>query len=365
VTTGVQGKALGVRASTPPVASATTRARFLARPPTADWPATTQGHEDVLDRLTRSPFVLGCAGSQEQRRRGLVLLLDWLSEQPGDSWQDRWLASGVDAAGAHWRQIPAQWLRGRGQDSGGRNGLLCAALTVAICADVLRPHLAWFVDAAPRGGFLARGMAQSRDAHGFTRLQQACDRNPHMSAAAAGHTLHRGAVILAAKGGTVADITVGDALELLDRSVSPAPRTNSPSSTGAHPPQRQPISASRGLPAPPQRETNERRTDRGATRSRQRALALQAAAELIIGHRTWLHRSDFTDFIITSPDILDDTPMAGIDWPSAISALDTGDLPCSSSEQRILRLAASLADGIPVSLRDTLTGLDDHNRHWR
>ncbi len=216
MTTGVQGKALGVRASTPPVASATTRARFLARPPTADWPATTQGHEDVLDRLTRSPFVLGCAGSQEQRRRGLVLLLDWLSEQPGDSWQDRWLASGVDAAGAHWRQIPAQWLRGRGQDSGGRNGLLCAALTVAICADVLRPHLAWFVDAAPRGGFLARGMAQSRDAHGFTRLQQACDRNPHMSAAAAGHTLHRGAVILAAKGGTVADITVGDALELLD-----------------------------------------------------------------------------------------------------------------------------------------------------
>ena len=55
------------------------------------------------------------------------------------------------------------------------------------------------------------------------------------------------------------------------------------------------------------------------------------------------------------------TTMAEIDWPTTIAALDTDDLPCSSGEQRILRLAASLADGIPVDLRDTLTGLDDRN----
>ena len=53
--------------------------------------------------------------------------------------------------------------------------------------------------------------------------------------------------------------------------------------------------------------------------------------------------------------------MAGIDWPAAITALDTGSLPCSGGEQRMLRLAASLAGGIPVDLRDALTGLDDHN----
>ena len=53
--------------------------------------------------------------------------------------------------------------------------------------------------------------------------------------------------------------------------------------------------------------------------------------------------------------------MASIDWPAAITALDTGNLPCSGGEQRMLRLAASLADGIPVDLRDTLTGLDNHN----
>ena len=27
---------------------------------------------------------------------GLASLLDWLEDQPGDSWQDRWLASGAD-----------------------------------------------------------------------------------------------------------------------------------------------------------------------------------------------------------------------------------------------------------------------------
>jgi hypothetical protein len=83
--------------------------------------------------------------------------------------------------------------------------------------------------------------------------------------------------------------------------------------------------------------------------------SLEAAAELIIGHRTWLRHTDFTAFITTG------TALASIDWPAAITALDTGGLPCSGSEQRILRLAASLADGIPVSLHDALTGLDDHN----
>ena len=53
--------------------------------------------------------------------------------------------------------------------------------------------------------------------------------------------------------------------------------------------------------------------------------------------------------------------MADIDWAAAITALDTGNLPCSGGEQRMLRLAASLADGIPVNLRDALTGIDDHN----
>jgi hypothetical protein len=53
--------------------------------------------------------------------------------------------------------------------------------------------------------------------------------------------------------------------------------------------------------------------------------------------------------------------MAAIDWPATIAALDNGGLPCSGGERRVLRLAASLADGIPVDLRDASTGMDTAN----
>lgn len=84
----------------------------------------------------------------------------------------------------------------------------------------------------------------------------------------------------------------------------------------------------------------------------------EAGVGLLIGHDVFLHRADFTSRFISAPD--DGTGLAVIDWPAAITALDAG-LPCSGSENRMLRLAASLASGIPVSLRDALTGLDNHN----
>jgi hypothetical protein len=89
----------------------------------------------------------------------------------------------------------------------------------------------------------------------------------------------------------------------------------------------------------------------------------EASTELVISHGSFLARSDFTGrFIEIGTSITDGiTTMASIDWPAAITALDTGNLPCSGGEQRMLRLAASLADGIPVDLRDALTGIDDHN----
>jgi hypothetical protein len=92
------------------------------------------------------------------------------------------------------------------------------------------------------------------------------------------------------------------------------------------------------------------------------AYCLEAAAELLIAHKTWLHRADFTsEFITLTRGLTDARWMAIIDWPAAITALDSGHLPCSGGERRILRLIASIADGIPVDLSDVLTGLDDTN----
>ena len=86
----------------------------------------------------------------------------------------------------------------------------------------------------------------------------------------------------------------------------------------------------------------------------------EAAAELLIA-KSWLHRDDFTSrFVTVHPGIGSGQLMTVIDWPAAAAALGSG-LACSGDEQRMLKITASLADGIPVDLRDTLTGLDDRN----
>lgn len=64
------------------------------------------------------------------------------------------------------------------------------------------------------------------------------------------------------------------------------------------------------------------------------------------GSGCWLDREDFTSqFITTTGAGSDGTATASSDWEAAIAPLDAGELPCSGREQRVLRLAASIAAG--------------------
>jgi hypothetical protein len=53
--------------------------------------------------------------------------------------------------------------------------------------------------------------------------------------------------------------------------------------------------------------------------------------------------------------------MAWVDWQAAVAALDAGRPACADSEARVLRIAASIAEGVPVDLRGCLSGLDEGN----
>src|SRR5712692_8651712 len=87
-----------------------------------------------------------------------------------------------------------------------------------------------------------------------------------------------------------------------------------------------------------------------------------AATALIIGHDHFLHQRGFRRIIAAGSSICSGEPVAVIRWKAAIHALDTGLLPCSTSEQAVLRIAASLGDpAIPVHLRSVLGGLDRRN----
>ena len=86
---------------------------------------------------------------------------------------------------------------------------------------------------------------------------------------------------------------------------------------------------------------------------------LEAACELLIA-TSWLHRDDFASFIRTGTSITNGvTELAEIDWQAAITGRDSGLLPCSGGENRTLRLAASIAAGIPVDLQHVLSSLDE------
>ena len=87
-----------------------------------------------------------------------------------------------------------------------------------------------------------------------------------------------------------------------------------------------------------------------------------AAAGLIISHGHFLHRDAFRPTITASTGISTGQPLAAISWDAALHALESGLLPCASSGQAILRIAASLGDpAIPVHLRTVLGNLDTRN----
>jgi len=91
-------------------------------------------------------------------------------------------------------------------------------------------------------------------------------------------------------------------------------------------------------------------------------LAGTAAAGLIISHQNFLHRDAFRRIISTGASISTGQPLAITGWDAALRALHAGQMPCASSEQAILQIAASLGDpAIGVRLRTVLGNLDRRN----
>jgi integrase len=188
--------------------------QFPPRPRPASWEATTASRGRVLARLLASPFAFDHVKYQDSARRGLCRVLDWLQSQPAGTWQDRWIASGAEQH-ADWRVLPLGMaeIPDRNHASHKKIDECSTGLTLLICADVIRPSLEWLlVTPAPKN--LARAMARTRDQAAFAELSAVC-----RTLAAAQNTrnvaLARIAMILAAKGGLVEDITVGDCLETM------------------------------------------------------------------------------------------------------------------------------------------------------
>ena len=85
----------------------------------------------------------------------------------------------------------------------------------------------------------------------------------------------------------------------------------------------------------------------------------EAAAGLLVAHRSWLARADFLRFVDVAPSFSNERVlMASINWEAALAA----NMGASSSETQMLAVAAELA-GVHSgrSLRDLLGGLNRAN----
>jgi len=209
-----------------PVISAELRAlrgKYPPRPVAVSWEATAMDRGAVLARLLAPPFLRDCPSTRDARRYGLIRMLDWLQAQPGQTWQERWHASGLDAGGradARWKHEVRAWLVETGRIAPGNTSvhkILPAGLVQLMCGDIIRPSISWLLTIwGP--AFLADEMARVRDPAGFAALQ-AASRGSVISDVVADGAYLRIAAIMAAKGGMVTDITVGDCVELLDKSL--------------------------------------------------------------------------------------------------------------------------------------------------
>ena len=204
----------GIAAPAPP-RNSQLRRQFPPRPALEPWLATAQDQDEVLRRLTSPPFLAKVKATRAGRRRGTAKLLRWLSSFPGDTWQQRWEASGSeDHPGSSWAPLPLGWLRGNGLAASYDENDLSSGLLMLICGDVVRPRMTWMVTRAHR--HLAPVMAETRDPAGFARLRELAESGPASALKDARLADTRIATILACKGGVVSDVTVGDCVEMAD-----------------------------------------------------------------------------------------------------------------------------------------------------
>ena len=164
------------------------------------------------------PFALDNAGSQQIAPAGRAGRGELAGRRsPARRWQHRWQASGAEDQ-PDWRD--ADHRRGRRQAAGetaagSALAHLSPGLLVLICADVIRPSLGWLLHFAAGAAQPGRRDGPHPRPRRRSPSSTGCARPAPVGLQVGQQALTRIGVIMAAKGGPVADVQVGDCLELL------------------------------------------------------------------------------------------------------------------------------------------------------
>lgn len=180
------------------------------------WTASQQSVEEVLAGI--EALEAGASDKEMRRRlRDASVLLCWLQRFAGESWQQRWLASGADTAGKAWPDLVT---------NGADDGLSAAGLPDdpvkarklatgtagrLILLDAIRPGYDWLYS-SPSGTLFPR-FEQLRDPAGFAAVGARCDADPRMTSTDRRAALIQLCRILMHNGGLLGEITLADCVE--------------------------------------------------------------------------------------------------------------------------------------------------------
>lgn len=184
--------------------------KFPPRVRDAIWPAT-KGTEEAALALLEQPHVrAGSESAQDSRMVGARLILRWLSTFPGETWQERFQACPGAISRDAWNEEVMKWAHSVGRKP--PLGCLNAGILALVVADIVRPDMAWMSTRVSH--HLHALISASRDPEGFAWLESSIPAAERQTTRGK-RALRSIALILAATGGGVRDICVGDFLALL------------------------------------------------------------------------------------------------------------------------------------------------------
>lgn len=176
------------------------------------WIASQQSVEEIMAGVE----VLEAAASPKElarRLRDTAVLLDWLRLFPGESWQQRWLASGADTAGKTWPDLvaagaPAVVLP---NDPAKARSLATGSVGRLILLGVIRPGYDWLYSSTSSTVFPR--FERLRDPDGFAAVNARCDADERVTSTDRRSALIQLCRILMHNGGVLADISLPDCVE--------------------------------------------------------------------------------------------------------------------------------------------------------
>lgn len=175
----------------------------IARPTV--WGASQMSFEEVLTSLYDLEIGAGFTRTYaKQQVFQAETLLGWLLGFPGESWQQRWHASGADAAAKGWTSLVTV--------PGARRDYLVASANKLLLLDVVRPDYSWLYGTNATYRIFKR-FRSLRDPDGFARIEALCDANGRLQSTDRRFAVTQLVRILMHNGGTLAEVTMTDCIE--------------------------------------------------------------------------------------------------------------------------------------------------------